>query len=39
LIEVFDLVFSSTCFIITAQYKDGADGLFLSGRDPGTTTE
>ena len=33
LILVFDLVFSSTCLIITAQYKDGADGFFLSGND------
>ena len=36
LIEVFDLVFSSTCLIITAQLNDGADGFFLSGRVPGT---
>ena len=35
----FDLVFSSTCLMIIAQYKDGADGLFLSGKVPGTTTE
>ena len=38
-IEVFDLVFSSTCLIITAQLSDGADGFFLSGKCPGTTTE
>ena len=25
--------------IITAQLSDGADGFFLSGREPGTTTE
>ena len=37
--DVLDLVFSSTCLIITAQYNDGADTLFLSGNDPGTTTE
>ena len=38
-IEVLDLVFSSTCLIITAQLKDGAEGFFLSGREPGTVTE
>ena len=37
--DVLDLVFSSTCFIITAQYNDGADETFLSGKEPGTTTE
>ena len=36
LIEVFDLVFSSTCLIITAHDNDGAEGLFLSGKEPGT---
>ena len=36
--DVFDLVFSSTCLIITAQLSDGALGLFLSGNDPGTNT-
>jgi hypothetical protein len=39
LTEVLDLVFSSTCLIITAQYSEGAEALFLSGNDPGTTTE
>ncbi len=39
LIEVLDLVLSSTCLIITAHDNDGAEGLFLSGREPGTTTE
>ena len=38
-IEVFDLVFSSTCLIITAQYNDGAEALFLSGNEPGTTVK
>ena len=37
--DVFDLVFSSTCLIITAQYNEGTDELFLSGNEPGTTTE
>ena len=30
---------SNTRLIITAQCKDGPEGLFLSGKDPGTTTE
>ena len=30
---------SPTCLMITAQYNEGAAGLFLSGNDPGTTTE
>jgi len=38
-IEVLDLVFSSTCLIITAQFSEGAFGFFLSGSEPGTTTE
>ena len=40
--EVFDLVFSSTRFTITAQYRDGLGKLsckFFPGREPGTTTE
>ena len=40
--EVFDRVFSSTCFTITAQYKEGPVDPFgrsLPGSDPGTTTE
>jgi len=39
LIDVFDLVFSSTCLIITTQYKAGPSGLVLLGKLPGTTTE
>ena len=38
-IEVLDLVFSSTCLIITAQFSEGAFGFFLSGSEPGTITE
>ena len=37
LIEVLDLVFSSTCFTITTQAKEGLP--FFPGSVPGTTTE
>jgi len=36
--DVLDLVFSSTCLIMTAQYNEGASELFLSGSEPVTTT-
>ena len=37
--DVLDLVFTSTCLLITAQDNEGAEELFLSGKEPGTTTE
>ena len=39
MIEVLDLVFSSTCLIITAQLNEGPEGFFLSGKVPGTTKQ